>query len=653
MHLILPKIKSVRLEGYYPLFDQPVEFDIEKDLYILLGGNGLGKTTILQSIIYGVAGPADANIEPTREDKFKRWGRDYFADRLSNHSKAYIDVKLEFGDNSIEIRRGFASNNILSFTRNGEFLSDKKSETEDLFEQFLVEEVGYSGLNEFYYIFHKLCYLSENRENLVWNVNAQTRILMQLFSDTTTEYQFRKRREELKNLDTKIRHKNVAVNKQQKVVDQLKLDLSTEKKAHKNESEDEMIAMTDNTAKESEFKDSQKELVQVGEKIRITQKQLKERKITVAHKASEIEELRQQINKYEEDFLMEQISQIENTETSHAIYKLIHHKLCPSCGNQNDELHQKAVEYIKNKQCPLCGIESSLDEPTIKPGWEASMSELLKDKIDIEQEILQLEPQLEELMDRSIILNNEINKFLVNRPQKVVYIHEDAPPSENKLAENESALSLLQKEKRDYQIQFDSLQKELDDTYKNFAQINNSRVERLGEIYSDFASDFLGVKCELEPVVDNSDFFDLNLFVPTFLGKVRARPTSCSEAQRFFLDIAFRMSVIELSNEMSSHKGTFICETPENALDISYINNVTEMFFTFSKENNNTLIVSSNIQPAGIAETILTRLRKDERQLHFLNMIEIGKLSDVQANGYGAEAIEEILDRILNEPRFS
>lgn len=444
------------------------------------------------------------------------------------------------------------------------------------------------------------------------------------------------------------------MNRQKKIVDELRLALSLEGKKPLEEIEPkELIKEVVDEEPRDEFKTAQQRLVKLGESIRSTQSSLKQKRSELANKANQIEELRDRITKQEEDFLIEQINQIENTEAHHAIHKLIHNKICPSCGNHNEDLHQKATEFIKNNQCPLCGTPSSYDGDSAQPELEATLTELVKAKIQIEQQIIELEAGLDELMEESVLVNDITNKLLLKRPSAVVYVQKDAPPSAEALKNNESALGLLEQELRELRIQFNTLQKELDETYKSFAQLNNTRVERLGELYSEFASDFLGVDCTLEPITDDSDFLDLNLFVPKFLGKTRKRPTSCSEAQRFFLDIAFRMAVIELSYEMSSHHGTFICETPENALDISYINNVAEMFSTFSIENKNTLILSSNIQPGGVAETLLTRLEVNDRPDHFLDMIEIGKLSEVQANGLGAEAIEEVMERILNEPRFS
>ena len=83
-----------------------------------------------------------------------------------------------------------------------------------------------------------------------------------------------------------------------------------------------------------------------------------------------------------------------------------------------------------------------------------------------------------------------------------------------------------------------------------------------------------------------------------FADEERKSPETCSESERFFLDIAFRMALLELAGELSDSSSTFICETPETALDLAYTKNVSEMFSRFAKHGF-ALVLSANIQLGG------------------------------------------------------
>jgi hypothetical protein len=122
---------------------------------------------------------------------------------------------------------------------------------------------------------------------------------------------------------------------------------------------------------------------------------------------------------------------------------------------------------------------------------------------------------------------------------------------------------------------------------------------------------------------------------------VRRSPDDCSEAQRFFLDIAFRMSLILLNYELTGMVGTFISETPESALDVSYVNNVVKMFSQFMQQNNK-LILSNNLQRLGLAYELVRNW--DIKNLSIFDLLKHGRLSDVQQN---SKELFEIRDEIL------
>jgi DNA repair exonuclease SbcCD ATPase subunit len=62
--VILPQIRRVSLNGFEPLFtDGQLTMELPKGPFLLLGGNGLGKTTSLQTIVFAIAGEVDPQIE--------------------------------------------------------------------------------------------------------------------------------------------------------------------------------------------------------------------------------------------------------------------------------------------------------------------------------------------------------------------------------------------------------------------------------------------------------------------------------------------------------------------------------------------------------------------------------------------------------------
>ena len=185
----------------------------------------------------------------------------------------------------------------------------------------------------------------------------------------------------------------------------------------------------------------------------------------------------------------------------------------------------------------------------------------------------------------------------------------------------------LEQQEADLQAQWLTLQTELDREYRDFRRAVDSRIDTLGKSYRDYATHFLGIPCELSEQ-EAGDIVTLSCFVPSFNSIPRPTEETCSEAQRFFLDIAFRMALIDLARLATEAPATFICETPETALDVSYVDNVVEMLRQFTGRGHG-LLLSANIQPNGIAGKVLHLLPTASRPRHVLNLLDIGQLSEV------------------------
>jgi hypothetical protein len=164
-----------------------------------------------------------------------------------------------------------------------------------------------------------------------------------------------------------------------------------------------------------------------------------------------------------------------------------------------------------------------------------------------------------------------------------------------------------------------------------------------------YATEFLGLPCELSER-SQAGLVSITRFVPQFNGTPRDTPESCSEAQRFFLDIAFRMALIDFAASGPDDTAMFICETPETALDMSYIDNVVRMFGQFAKQGH-ALLISANIQLGGIAEKLLRLVPLQERPAHVLNLLEIGQLSQVHRDSL--PALSAAIERCLGQPEMS
>ena len=128
---------------------------------------------------------------------------------------------------------------------------------------------------------------------------------------------------------------------------------------------------------------------------------------------------------------------------------------------------------------------------------------------------------------------------------------------------------------------------------------------------------------------------------------MRRRGTSeLSESQRFFLDIALRMALVE---HMTRAQGgaTLIVDTPEGSLDIAYEARAGELFAEFVKRSNQ-IVMTANIN----ASQMLKSLAREcgHARMDLMRMTNWAPLSEVQATAEDLfdkayEAIEAELDQ--------
>ena len=138
MAVILPKFVSLVVENYslFPSEDgsEKIEIDFSKEFSLIVGINGLGKTTILHMLLRMLTGPYDLTGygEPNSYDAIlkknpsKLNNLKFFAQRVADgakESKAILKFKL--GRNEVLIERNLSSYWVEKLKINGDIILSK------------------------------------------------------------------------------------------------------------------------------------------------------------------------------------------------------------------------------------------------------------------------------------------------------------------------------------------------------------------------------------------------------------------------------------------------------------------------------------------------------------------------------------------------
>lgn len=577
--------------------------------YVVLGGNGLGKTTIVQALIYGLAGELGERIE---EQKSLRWSHDYFRHRLDKGkvSSSFVEVEFTLGVASLGVRRGFTNSGVAAFRNNKskDWIVDTE-EAQKAFSHALLTFGGYRDSSDFAFVVHRLLYLDESRRLLAWDNNAQLRILMLLNQDAVSEEDFRRRRAELKEMDSEKRHLHVALGK---IIERLE-SLQPKKKPARDSHPDQSP------------KEDLRSYVEQAQRVAKQRGRLEDDQQTLSANltrvSSEIEELREGIEQAE-SFLVQNIISSTEAEQSLPLFKLADNGICPACGTKQPKLQAIAHRHLSEGRCLICGSNELQDQPPELLTLQSQLSELMRSQQTIEGDFRVVSSKLTVLKREEDALQVKMNKIRYAQPV-ITLIERDLPPTSK--ADLLSTKNSLEQQEADFEAQILSRQSALERDYRVFRSRVNDRINYLRETYSTYATEFLGIPCSLLET-PTKELVSLSRFVPMFNEIPRKTPESCSESQRFFLDIAFRLALID--HIEGDHGATFVCETPETALDLSYIANVVRMFKHFLKKGHS-LFITANIQRDSIAHELLKTVGASDHKPRVLNLLEFGQLGSV------------------------
>lgn len=648
MAVYLPRINYMEVYGFDKIFrSNDIYVDFKADLNIILGGNGLGKTTLFQCVVYALTGGlADTDVE---EDKTYRWDYKFFKGRIYKErlTEAYIRVNFNFGETQIIVKRGLQSSKVLEFST----VPDSSSTNIESYDRAIEVLGGYKYYSDFIFVVNRLLYLPENRRSLTWDYDAQIRTLMVLSNDIINENQYRSLRAEIKRLDSAKRHTIVDINKAKLKIDEANIKNSLNETDNTQNNVEEDPGVTIDISRRMELSKKIEELsIQRNNLLPL----LKDNEYRRSDLAKEIEALSESLRKAEASFVY--TSLVNSDAVNSLIYgKIIEHGICPCCGDISKDFQKEAKARLVNGNCIVCGkkhhddIDSNVNTDDIE-AFNSQLSEKLGARDIVNKKIVHLRNELEYLDEQIDIARRDLNTIEYEH-----YINEN--PLEKEYADEDDITQLIQTleklqiSRTELEVDIFKKTEQADTMFRNFKENFDERRKKLYDIYMDLATKFLGKSVTLEFEKSSAKFVDLEYLIPVFDEEPRKTPEDCSEAQRFFLDIAFRMALIMLNQKLTNTSATFICETPESALDVSYVNNVIRMFFEFISERN-TLILTNNLQRLGLAHLLVKKATSAEGRVDYIvfDLLEVGKLSDVQQNSNELKEIrDEIVGKTINE----
>ena len=617
-----PIFKKLEVHGFglYPGTEGSpgLTVDFRPGLTVILGANGLGKTTLITILYRLLTGPYDipalasranlgsASLQPT---ELKPAAKRIFARRVTDGAaNATARLILLIGNREVVIERNLRNLELTEFLIDGESMRLAESE---VFQPQMAAMVGVWSFGDWILLLRHMVFYFEDRRALVWDSSAQRQLLRLLLLPPPTARRWTEDERAILELDSRMRNLRFAVFREEQAVAEIETQVRD-------------IAEVRQRIQELQEK-------QTTDEGRIEQMDQESVELDAGRQNARLRYLKAQqerescYREYERAKLLAVESRFPRGSES-ARYILVHlfaDKNCLVCGNHVPEMAALLEERISDNDCVICG--SVLSEPagTVpETGTADRRVGMAAEKLEqVERELSEASIQFRESEDEFEKVTTELAELQAKvdeRNARINALIKRLPPSEREIHEQHTELANMKR-------RVEALTNELNekqDAFSEFIDTQNRAIvdksKAIQEAFATFAEGFMletatlvwspqGARVGQTGITILFPAFELDMTGSDFPAAVRRTgPDHVSESQREFIDLAFRMSLMEVTS--NNRASSLVIDAPESSLDSVFVRRAAHVLAKFADSQcGNRLAITSNLVEGDLLPEILRR----------------------------------------------
>jgi energy-coupling factor transporter ATP-binding protein EcfA2 len=608
---------------------------IERPVFCLIGANGLGKSTFLNTVNYAITGAIpDPNRKFQSAQEYLRHAarqdrtEEYFSGRISEQARsiAAATVDLQWPSKLVTVTRDLIGGTSVTHLALQDRLSgDIKSfdadqdDANDLTAAFEQEVLGLTGLEEFaqfVFLTHFVATFDEGRHLLMWDDAALTNALYLAFgADAAAAKNADKLQREMERESSRGRNVRFSA---RHVADRIKMmkEIISEPDTSDHVTQAQLQARHESLVTQRE---------EAEERVRRKQAELRDVDLKWTDLSAALTEAQLQYRKA----FSSRLRASSSVDHHPVIRATISEDRCAICGTT----HVAGVikQALGGSQCPLC--HSAINREETDPGYLKELQRLdrhLKEIRDRLSDVLTMRERITSEVSAAIVAEEAAEATLKAFEEQESaglargVIGSDFSVVEEQIAKAEAERREFLAQSEQHYRRRDALREKLRVYERDLKAQYELGSQRFVPRFRELAEAFIGlpIDVELEHRQGSGDSgFGLGLRMND---QLRSLPEKVSESQRFFLDIALRMA---LSEFMASGAATILIDTPEGSLDIAYEARAGAMFSKFV-ENGNAILMTANLRSS---ELILRMAQLEKRAgMQIARMTDWTDLSEVQ-----------------------
>lgn len=669
----LPVIEQLTVSNYslYPgVNGSGLDVTFADGVTVIAGINGVGKTTLLTLLARMLLGPTDpmkagASIGRVSERNLVTLEKyDFFSSRvpevLGDDSTATL--RFQLGGEEVCITRFMRDLKIKLVTFSGRPFTPT---SESAMVEELAHRAGLLSAYDFHVVIRNLQFFSEDRPPLLWDPGSQFELYKILFFDEDIAESLNAAFAEVQSLDTDHRNRRHQLNKRRAL-----LPASGKTSgAIEIESLDRLIRGAQEKFDLANADHASKQL-----RLDALLRELRSLDVQADEAQVELGELEQEFSQQDAMFILQALPTLGDKERF-LMQGFATGCGCFICGSKSKNNVGTIRQKTSSGHCFVCdGPIPSPDTSNVTPitalgvvVTEAKIDALHDSvaNIDKQRDKTQLEIDVVLAMLRTasnIRMESlrELDKLNALRPKTI-----DQPYTlQDEIDREARALEVIAAEIKSHTAKYRAT---LAEAESRMDGVKEDLRRRLTEYATAFLQEKVSVnfngeapfKLATGAEVIKIPSFTINMTSSTHrVEHERRTSSSVSESQKEFLDLAFRMSLLDVvSNEGST---MLVIETPEASLDSWFMRRAADLMRRFASETDNRgrkMIATSNINGTVMIPALLGLVNEDggmeklprDREHYLVNLLTLTPASATLREAKASSLLDEELGRYLHD----
>jgi hypothetical protein len=639
--VFLPVLKKVEIRSYglYPGADEDhVTIDLAYPVVLAIGANGLGKSTLIEMLLRCLTGTFDipsggsdslgrTNLRPR---DIGRMARRYFASRVSDGAvNGEVELEFDVGRHHFFVTRRLRDLELVSLQVDGSSASPPnlgRNEHEFTYQRSIVAAAEVGNFSDWLLLLRYVTFFQDDRRPLLWDGFAQSQVLRPLYLSTAASNQWQADEREILELDSDRRNLSAVLSRREESLKQLSAQAAAAPAtAQRLEEVTGRLGDLRQQLPEAQDEAQRASADQSDASLQLAEAELASESAQRAYEHAKLQSLARLLPS-------------ESDTARYIVSLLFSDETCLACGNEAPVTRVELEERLLANRCVICSheLEGSRAEVTdIGPerldAARAGISTTTDQLENARAKFTEARTEASEARRNLLLLQAEIDQLQVEEAQLVAAL----PKSDLSIRE---ALERLRAMRTELDVA-DSKLAELRSTFQTFVATQTAQIfegaTRLENAFSSYANDFLLEQSQLSwsPRLDavgqsgqRIPFpqFSVSMTGTDFVGeRSRLSATSVSESQRHYIDLAFRMSLVQTAT--SDGFGSIVIDSPEASLDAVFEPRAADQLLRFASGEGRTLVMTSNVTSGDFLPKILAARSAQEPLAELVDLLTIAR----------------------------